>query len=66
MGQFEIINCDFFDGVGEAEMSRIQKIIDKETGIEYLYVIFKDKNKGGCALTPLLNTDGTPKINNEY
>ena len=35
--------------------------VDRDTGIEYLFV-----GMGGGSLTPLINPDGTPKINEKW
>lgn len=40
--------------------------VDKETGIEYLYLFKKKGYGGGPAVTMLYNEDGTPKINENY
>ncbi len=36
--------------------------MDAKTGIEYLYI----SNSDGGGLTPLLNRDGTPLVNEDY
>lgn len=38
-------------------------IVDDETGVEYLYIWNNNGNAGGSAMTMLVNSDGTPKIN---
>lgn len=38
-------------------------IVDDETGVEYLYIWNSGGQSGGSAMTMLVNSDGTPKIN---
>ena len=35
-------------------------LVDQETGVEYLFVRYASYDRGGVAVTPLLNADGTP------
>ena len=35
-------------------------LVDQETGVEYLFVRYASFDRGGVAVTPLLNADGTP------
>lgn len=39
-------------------------IVDKVTGVNYLFVSNTAENSGG--LTPLLNADGTPVVTRDY
>lgn len=41
-------------------------LIDRETGIEYLYTWNREGRAGGATLVMLCNQDGTPKVNKEW
>lgn len=47
-----------FERVYSQDMSSIQIVVDKTTGVNYLLC----SGTGGCGLTPLLNRDGTPMV----
>lgn len=50
----------------EVHVDMMAVIVDKETGIEYLYTFDKAGSGSGTAITMLCNPDGTPKISSEY
>jgi len=50
---FEVISCEGFDVV-----KSISTLKDKQTGVQYLLVI----HENGSGLTPLLDKDGKPVI----
>lgn len=47
-----------FEQVYSQEMGTMKIYVDKQTGINYLYI----QNGYGAGLTPLLNRDGTPVV----
>lgn len=48
----------------EGALPDMSIIVDKETGVNYLFVANMAENAGG--LTPLLNADGTPVITRDF
>ena len=62
----EAADWDRFDFIDESRiygMNRGVAFVDKETGVEYIF-IFGANGRGG--VTVLLNPDGTPKIAEGY
>ncbi len=54
----------FFSIHFDNKKQNLALLIDRETGVEYLETIGSLGDPSG--ITPLLNTDGTPKINKEW
>lgn len=47
-----------FEVTYSQELGSVKIYVDKETGINYLFI----QNGYGAGLTPLLNRDGTPAV----
>lgn len=47
-----------FEEVYSQSMGTVKIYVDKQTGINYLFI----QNGYGGGMTPLLNTDGTPVV----
>lgn len=47
-----------FEQVFSQDMGTLKVWVDKQTGVNYLYI----QNGYGGGLTPLLNRDGTPMV----
>lgn len=54
----------FFSVQFDNKKHNLVLLVDRETGVEYLGVMAGLGNPSG--ITPLINADGTPKINTEW
>lgn len=63
---FKVIDAELEMDQSTLLIDNAKIVIDTETGVEYLYVYDKSGYGSGCSIAMLVNTDGTPKINEAY
>ncbi len=52
----------YSEGAKDSSIHRIEVIVDSQTGVNYLLVSSITSHGSGCALTPLLDSSGSPII----